>query len=530
MKERYQIILLLVVTFIVRSYVASQTPVIAKDSVLYLQNAIHFSSGEFAKGLEGYPPVYSLLVAIIYSICGNAEYAGQAVSILMGTLSLLPFYFLVRDIFGGEIPWVSSLLFAIHPFLVRYSGEAISEPTYIFFFIFSVWMAWKALKYERTIFYFSFGLLTALAYLTRPEGIGLLFGLFLWLPIHLWFNRKRPSLSLYGKPLFVLLPFLFLVTPYLYKVHEITGEWRLNAKRNMILDTGFRPAVKAAPQLNPSNSLLNTENNPTNRTGVLTEDRLTGETAEKPYRGMVTPKGPLGLLGRYIKTFFLSLNKFTRIFHQFLFFFMLYLLIKKRYFYYNLEGESFLAFLLILYLSAISLLYVSGRHLLQLVPLALPWAAAGLIEFSRIPKISTFPGKREVFGWRCSSQALLLALTIGILLPTTLAGNRTDKLPLREAADWIKMQGLPSPAILSADSRVAFYAQGRHIPMTDMKEFTSLVNNEKPDFVVIILNGTSRIRKDVLQDLKPYPLKEVFRAQTEEGSNIVTVYVLGPDE
>ncbi len=505
---RLQIPLLLVVAFTIRLYVAIQTPVIAKDSIIYMQNAIHISSGEFIKGLEGYPPVYSILIALFYRLFGDIELAGQSVSVLVGTLALLPFYWLTREIFGRQIAFWGAIFFAFQPFLIRYGGEIVSEPTYILFFVSAIYMAWKALKYDDLIYFLSFGFLAVLAYLTRPEGIGLFAGFIIWLPIHLWLQKKKPSLLLFGRILCVFLPFLLLGTIYLYQVRQITGEWRINAKRDMIADSGLKGAL--------STETFRSKENPS----------LNQEVPVWSFRGWVETKSLSGFVIRYTKTFFLLILKFTGVLHQLLFAFVIYLLIKRKFFSYHLEGELFLAVFSLLYLMAMALLYVDGRHLLQLVPLFLPWAAAGSLELSRRFESLDRSFKVRNLQLRLSSQAILIILTISIFLPKTLSGHRVDKLPLKDAGIWIHSQKINSPSILATDSRVAYYAQGRHIQLTDPGELVSFILKEKPDFVVIVNDELTNIPAEALRSLQPLSLKEVYHARGDTGPSIVTVYVL----
>lgn len=512
---KHQIPLLLVISFIIRLYAAFQTPVIAKDSIIYMQNAIHISSGEFVKGMEGYPPVYSILIAIFYRLIGNVEYAGQAVSVLAGTLALLPFYGLTKEIFGRQIALWGSIFFAFHPFLVQHGGEVISESTYIFFFVSALYMAWKALKHEDLLYFLSFGFLAAIAYLTRPEGIGLFVAFTIWLPIHFWLRKEKPSLLFFGRILCVFLPLLFLGTLYLYQVRQITGEWRINAKRDMIVDSGLKGAINAeSPSISPDEA-------------APPEEKVSKEPyASKPFQGWVETKSLSGFISRYIKTFFLLILKFTGILHQLLFSFVMYLLIKRRFSSNYLEGELFLAVISLLYLMAMALLYVDGRHLLQLVPLFLPWVAAGFLEISRRFESLDRSFKVRNLQLRLSSRVLLIILTISILLPKTLAGYRIDKLTLKDAGTWIRSQKISSPSILSVDSRVAYYAQGRHIQLADPGELVSFILESKPDFVVIVKDELTNIPADAFRSLQPLSLKEVYQARGDTGSSVVTVYVL----
>lgn len=514
MKEKHQLFLLLVLVLFTRLYAAFNTPVIATDSILYLQNAIHISSWEFVKGLVGYTPGYPILIAMVYRMIGYPEVAGQSVSVIMGILTLLPFFGLTKEIFGRSIALMASVLFIFQPFLVQHSGETISESTCIFFVVSAVYMAWNALKYERPIFYFYFGLLTALAYLTRPEGIGFLFGFIVWFPIHYWLNRKKLNALFCGRFLFILLPFVLLALPYLYKVRQITGEWRLNAKRNMIADSGLHSAINNIPP-----SISSDNHTSDNQTVPHQEGKVSQNVPSQPFRGWTETRNLLEFFVRYIKTFSMLVVKFTGILHQLLFAFVIVLLIRKRFFSYNLEGESFLLFFSLFNLSAMALLYVSGRHLLQLVPLFLPWAAAGLLEISGRLEFLSFNLKLRGFQLRLSAKAILLILTIGILLPKTLSGHRVDKLPLKDAGIWIQSQKISSPSILSTDPRATFYADGRHIQLDNVKEIIPIIMRNKPDFVVIEKGKFADIPGDVIKKLQPLSFREVYEAKTPNGAS-----------
>jgi 4-amino-4-deoxy-L-arabinose transferase-like glycosyltransferase len=519
LSEKQQLLLLLIMALIIRLYAAFHTPVIAKDGTIYLQNALLISSGEFSKGLEGYPPVYPTLVAIFYKMMGDSERAGQAVSVIFGTLALFPFYGLSKEIFGKKIASVASIFFVFQPFLVQHAGEIISESTYIFFYLSTLYMGWKALRDEKGVFYFCFGLLAALAYLTRPEGIGLLVGFLIWLPIYLRLARQRFSFRLCGGVLLAIIPFVILVTPYLLHVRETTGEWRLNKKRNMVVDSGLHKAIKKEP---PRIDLPSDSQAPIDPEESLSQKAPVGQS-----RISIELNGLFEFMKGFIKTLILSLIKFTGILHVVLFIFVIVLLIQRKFFSYHFEGELFLFFFAILYFLGMALLYVSGRHLLQVVSLFLPWSAAGLLELAeRFGSGVNINIEVRDLRMKVSTSALLIALTIGILLPKTLASHRADKLSLKEAALWIKSQKVSSPAILSTDSRVAYYAEGRHIQLAHEGETFTIGQGHKPDFVVIEKDEIPEISPDTLLSLKPMTLKEVFHIEREDGSSAVTIYTL----
>ncbi len=173
--------ILLVISLSVRIYMSFFTYIISNDSVAYIRNAKYFAGGDFSSGLaHDYHPLYSLFMAVLYKVIPNMELSGTIVSVSFGALTVMVFYLIGKDVFDRKISFVSATILALHPDAVRFSADIISEPTYFFFFISALGLGFLAITNRRALLFVLAGMSSALAYLTRPEGIGVIIIVALW--------------------------------------------------------------------------------------------------------------------------------------------------------------------------------------------------------------------------------------------------------------------------------------------------------------------------------------------------------------
>ncbi len=231
--DRY-IWLLLVISLSVRIYLSFFTYVIKNDSVAFMQNAKYFASGDFASGLaHDYHPLYSLIMAALYKVIPNMELSGTVVSVLFGTLTVIVFYLIGKSAFGRDISFVSSIILAFHPYAVRFSTDIISDSTYFFFFISALGLGYFAITNRKLLLFVLTGICSAFAYLTRPEGIGIIILVAFWCALMdcakikvLW---KEKLVSI----LVLVVSFLVFSTPYLVFIKKETGSWSLTKKKSV---------------------------------------------------------------------------------------------------------------------------------------------------------------------------------------------------------------------------------------------------------------------------------------------------------
>jgi 4-amino-4-deoxy-L-arabinose transferase-like glycosyltransferase len=158
----------------VRAASAATLAVVAPDGARNLRMARLILEGDWNQALTLYPithPLYPILVAPFSAHPGTALAAACALSAVLGGLAVLPFYFLCRRAWNDRVAAVASLLYALLPSVVELHGDAMLEGAFMFFFFAAMALGWSALEeksWERAVLA---GASTALAWLTRPEGI-----------------------------------------------------------------------------------------------------------------------------------------------------------------------------------------------------------------------------------------------------------------------------------------------------------------------------------------------------------------------
>jgi predicted membrane-bound mannosyltransferase len=158
---------------------------IDKDSVGYIYMAEKLAQGKINDAISmnpRMPPLYVVLLALgEYSGMG-AETAGVIVSILAGTLLIVPVFLVSKKIFGDKVGLVSAFLVATHPHLIRLSTEVMRDSLFLFMVFSAIAFAVYAADHSGISrkWYLS-GAFAGLAAMTRSEGTFLIASIFIWI-------------------------------------------------------------------------------------------------------------------------------------------------------------------------------------------------------------------------------------------------------------------------------------------------------------------------------------------------------------
>ena len=558
--DRY-VWLLLIISLSVRIYLSVFTYVIKNDSVAFMQNAKFFADGDFLSGLgHDYHPLYSLIMAVLYKVVPNMELSGTIVSLFFGTLTVIVFYLIGKSVFDRKISFVSAIILAFHPYAVRFSADIISDSTYLFFFISAFGLGYFAITNRKLLLYALTGICSALAYLTRPEGIGIIIIVAFWcalkdcVKIKVLWKEKLVSI------LILVVSFLVFSMPYLVFIKQDTGSWSLTKKKKVSNLAGLGKVLatlksdrsvkkesdkeKEVSGLVESEKVLVTPRNdrsaeegnnekkdvsdlavPGKVLDTLKSDRLVkdGSDKKKSYwrdiiKQMTARKSNFKI---HMNGILHVIKKYVSTFHPFLFILLIIGVIdwtrigKKRFF--GIYVTSIILFyLIILYRLNLTHLghgdniyqYPSRRHLMPLVIpgvffVGLGVYAAGAWIHEKFHNCHFIVGFKELLKSTWIVQLIVLIIVVSVLLPKTLKPQRFDKHGIKVVGQWIKTNShKPSPVILSDSSRNAYYAGGKHVQMYGINDAMGVAQARKADYIIIVQRDYVLIEKEVLQYIK----------------------------
>ncbi|MBI5178674.1 MAG: glycosyltransferase family 39 protein [Nitrospinae bacterium] len=192
-KEVWVVLLIVAAAFLLRYWHLSSLGWVDEKSASYLgmiltdSSILHFSDADsytsMAKDvLEGRglnlpfnPPMVTFLLIALYKVFGYDYFAAKIVYALLGSLALIPVYWVARELFGKAVAFATILLCAGSFTLIMLVGALNIENVYLFTLSVAV-AAFVALYRERGLagkyplaFAFVFGLCSAAALLTRSE-------------------------------------------------------------------------------------------------------------------------------------------------------------------------------------------------------------------------------------------------------------------------------------------------------------------------------------------------------------------------
>lgn len=486
--------------------------VLTPDGTLYVMLARQLAAGNFRSGLSPYStPLYPLLVSAASFLFGDIVLSGRLVSILAGGLLVLPVYFLIRRAHGRRVATCGAALVAIHPLLIYYSTEVLTESAYTLFFVCGVYAGWQALSTKRTRPFVLAGLSFGLCYLLKPEAIGFVL---LLLALALWRGLKSKAASrkrLLTDCLWLLTCFLSLALPYLIYIRATTGTWTISAKLSRHMWQGSRlgeRALSAGGELLPGLSVMFAQT----AKALRSEYELLNLIFPPTFIALIA----LGLFAR----------RWTRR--------------RARY-------ELYLLLFITATLAGYAITLPNIRFFVPLVPLTFGWIAKGAVEGEKWLQ-QTLSGMRKVKTSQLKGSRLkvsrlsrasfisfavvLLVLSIVPLFVYLVRGDKwSDYMGQRQAALWIKEQARVErpPHIMSTVPLPAFYADGVQVEMPDedYAAFVERARRARVDYIVINERDIRRTRLwPLLYEDSEHPGLHLVYQQTNTPGHKILIYVL----
>lgn len=485
--------------------------VITPDGYNYAMLAEALAAGKFREGFSAFwSPLYPVLVSIALALNRNVETAGRVVSLVAGSLLIIPVYYLIKDSFGWRAAVLGGVLVALHPLLIYYSLLLLTEATYTTLLITSIFIGWRALRGRgddsntaaKSAQFFITGALFGLCYLTRPEAFGFIVIMLAWTLGARLFTRTGDLKAVLRNALFLLLGFFIFALPYIIYVHQQTGVWTISEKFSIHILGGSRLAAALPEDADAAGG-----GGGSTVTRVVV--RLT-KAFKQQYQitNMVFPipfvlVAGLGLF----RTRWTRLRAFKD----------LYLL-------------SFLASAFVGYVLTVP----NVRFMVPLIPILLYWTANGIIEIVRWFAESRGIEKGTQHSRRTRTAAILLVVAVLLIsvLPLFVYVLRGDKFAdytrQKQAGVWIRQHSAtPSPLIMSSSPIASFYARGRYIPLPDEGVVAAVgqARRDGADYIVVSSRSTRGTPSAALLDERqPHPGLQFLQRFGRRSDLSVLVY------
>jgi hypothetical protein len=117
-------------------------------------------------------PLHTYLIAFSIIVWNAPTFSPQLVSLILGSLTVFPFFFLLKLLFNRNIALFSTLIFSVYTLQIRYSVLSLSEVPFTFFLFLSLYFFFKFKRDEDKKYSFlAFACISLnLACMLRHEG------------------------------------------------------------------------------------------------------------------------------------------------------------------------------------------------------------------------------------------------------------------------------------------------------------------------------------------------------------------------
>jgi hypothetical protein len=488
--------ILLAIALGIGLYLTVTTPVITKDGVLYIQQAMKFSSDPQAV-IKKLPPGYPFLIfathKLAVSLGGGSSlfvwiYSAQGITLLCRLLSLIPLYFIGKILVGGKRSFQAVFVLIILPYPAEFVSDILREwPNILFLasgFLFLLIAARRGIWW----LFPAAGLAAGLGHIIRPECAQIIVYGALWIFIRLIY--PKPGLSrakLLCALALLIIGFAIPAAPYMTARGKLLPE---KLKKLISSAEPKEPKELCEPEINSGKKIYTASGVP----GRIAQafDELAIGICDDLFYFFV----PAWLIGIYF--YFRKKSPVTEIDTFFV--------------------PAFAVFNIVMLIALFySWGYISRRHCLPLVvftifyvPIGLEVLAGWLADrFS--PARDGLRHKSRPASGKDRRTWFLILLIIGtiICLPKLLSRPGTDKPGYRAAAAWLKENTTKDDLIASPDNRITFYAERKAL-------IYETAPAGKTAYIVIVVKDENKVPDFVKNAQKEYSVWENEHKKTKK--------------
>jgi 4-amino-4-deoxy-L-arabinose transferase-like glycosyltransferase len=457
-----------------------QTALMFNDGPTFLWLSRQMSEAHWSSAL-GHPfhPLYPFLTLLAHFAIPDWERAAAAVSILAGGVAVLFLFLFLRSAFGRREAWFGAALLAVQPRVVDFSADIQSDGLYLALFLGAVLCLWTALRDASPALAGWAGVFTGLAYLTRPEGLGV--AIVVGIAAALGFARGslRPAARAACWVACFSGALALVALPYVAIMRVESGAWQLTGKKSLTallgMDGGTSPSSgerlqavpESAPAAEPATAAVPTaaqtptaapESAPAPAPAPAPEAAAAAKTQPAPERdvsSLPAPPRALPALWKLLQAASSGLRPW--------FLALLAIGVFARRGRPGPAGEIVLLFVGLDAAVGLAQLrstgYLDMRHVLPPLVLTFGYFAAGIDAvaggLARIGGLASPTGSSSPPAWL---TACLLGLAVAAGIGQALRPEPASALAVRAAADWLRANATGEGVVAAPKTRLAYYA------------------------------------------------------------------------
>ncbi len=427
------LVALLVLSLLIKALIICGTDVVNPDAVRYANSAHQILDGDLSAAFQHEKMLlFSLTLAAARLLVGDWILAGQLISAVFLTLTLIPLYLLTKDLFGSRAAIWASAAFILLPSLNELTSKVVKDAPFLFFITLALWLGQRALVNQRLGFFFASCGCAFAAAMFRLEGLLFLCIYFIWLIYQVLFRPVARPAAIRGLLVYVFIPVSALII--------MSGLLMAGFREIGFLETVWQRLSQPYFQFD----VTSVHNAIYGHLKTVEESFPGGQWGHDFFeiaRYNILIIYLIGLLQALIAAIFP------------VFVVPLFLGVRD-------AGRcecnpgvliwTLAAYLGMVYFFIVTRNFLSGRYLLVVVVMLLPFVGHG---FERLK------AKLSAFRFQKISIAVIVVLFIGLPIYKSFADTRNEKAEIRLAGEWLKQnQDILRQRIVTTDERIPFYA------------------------------------------------------------------------
>lgn len=225
------LLLIIVTAFSVRIYLLRFYDVISSDGIGYVAAARNLATGDMnSLSSNGF---YVFTTWLVGQFTPDFELSGRLVSVLFGSLLVVPLYLLGSELFSRRTALAACLVTSVWPSLLGWSCEVMTQAMFTTLIVTGYYLVWRMCRDQSPRFAVWAGITLGLAFLTRTEAALL----FLALPVFPLVMMNGDTRRIMARPILAYAgAFIVLCGMHVILLKLATGSWQLSVKTSAALN------------------------------------------------------------------------------------------------------------------------------------------------------------------------------------------------------------------------------------------------------------------------------------------------------